>query len=66
MKADLAVQLLKEQSAQAFQFELDGVSWHQHRLSRHQIASARQDFAVSFGSCSFTEPIDDLRSLHLL
>ncbi|MGB6385217.1 MAG: hypothetical protein WBD25_13650 [Terriglobales bacterium] len=66
MEPELAVQLLKEQSSQAFQFELDGVSWRQHRLSRHEIATARQDFAVSFGSCSFTEPIDDLRSLHLL
>jgi hypothetical protein len=64
--SELAVQLLEEESAQAFQFELDGVIWRQHRLSRHQIADARQGFAVSFGSCSFTEPIDDLRSLHLL
>lgn len=66
METELAVQLLKEQSSQAFQFELDGVSWRQHRLSRHEIAAARQGFAVSFGSCSFTEPIDDLRSLYLL
>ncbi len=66
MEAALAVQLLEEQSAQAFHFDLDGVGWRQHRLSRHEIAAARQGFAVSFGSCSFTEPIDDLRSLHLL
>ena len=62
----LAVQLLEEQAAQAFQFDLDGVSWRGHRLNRDKIAAAREDFAVSFGSCSFTEPIDDLRSLHLL
>jgi hypothetical protein len=66
MKAELAVQLLEEKSAQTFRFELDGVAWRQHRVSRHQIADARRYFAVSFGSCSFTEPIDDLRSLHLL
>jgi len=34
--------------------------------SQREIAAARQIFAISFGSCSFTEPIDDLRSLHLL
>jgi hypothetical protein len=66
MEAKLAVQLLDEQSAQAFHFDLDGVSWRKHRLNRHEIAAARQGFAVSFGSCSFTEPIDDLRALHLL
>jgi hypothetical protein len=66
MEVERAVQLLKEQSAQAFQFDLDGVGWRQHRLSWREIADARRGFSVSFGSCSFTEPIDDLQSLHLL
>ena len=66
MEAKLAVHLLEEQSAGAFHFDLDGIGWRQHRLSRQEIAAARRAFAVSFGSCSFTEPIDDLRSLHLL
>jgi hypothetical protein len=66
MEAQLAAQLLDEQSADAFHFDLDGVSWRKHRLNRHEIAAARQGLAVSFGSCSFTEPIDDLRALHLL
>jgi hypothetical protein len=66
MEPKLAHQLIEEQSAQAFHFDLDGAGWRQHRLSRHEIAAARQSFAVSFGSCSFTEPADDLRSLHLL
>ncbi len=66
MEAKLAVQLLNEQSPQAFSFDLDGVGWRQHRLNRDEIAAIRRDFAISFGSCSFTEPIDDLRSLHLL
>ena len=66
METKLALQLLEEQSAEAFRFDLDGIGWRQHRLSRHEIAAARRSFALSFGSCSFTEPIDDLRSLHLL
>ena len=66
METTLAVQLLDEQSVDAFHFNADGVSWRQHRLSQREIAAARQGLAVSFGSCSFTEPIDDLRSLHLL
>jgi hypothetical protein len=66
MKAELAAEVLEEESAQAFQFEFGGVSWREHQLSRHQIADARRDFAVSFGSCSFTEPVNDLRTMHLL
>ena len=66
MEASLAVQLLEEQTARAFQFDLEGVAWREHRLSRSEIAAARQGFAVSFGSCSFTELIDDLRALDFL
>jgi hypothetical protein len=66
MDSKLTVQLLEEQSPQAFYFDEDGVNWREDRLSVRQIAAARQDFAISFGSCSFTEPIDDLRSLRLL
>jgi hypothetical protein len=66
MEPKLAAQLLEEQSSQAFRFDLDEVSWRQHRLSRNEIAATRRSFAISFGSCSFTEPIDDLRFLHLL
>jgi hypothetical protein len=66
IETGVAIQLLDEQSAQAFRFDLDGVGWRQHRLHRREIAAARQDFSISFGSCSFTEPIDDLRSLHIL
>ncbi len=66
MEAKVAVELLGEQSADAIHFDSDGVSWRQRRLSRGQVFAARKDFAVSFGSCSFTEPIDDLRALHLL
>jgi hypothetical protein len=66
MEARLAIQLLEEQAPRAFRFNLDGISWREHRLKRDEIALARANFAVSFGSCSFTEPIDDLRSLHLL
>jgi hypothetical protein len=66
METTSAVQLLQEQSPQAFHFDSDGIGWRRHRASRDEIAATRQSFALSFGSCSFTEPIDDLRSLQLL
>jgi hypothetical protein len=66
MEPELALQLIKEQSAQAFHFDSEGVFWREHRLLTRDIAAARQGFSISFGSCSFTEPIDDLRALYLL
>lgn len=66
MEPELAIELLEEQSSAASHFDADGATWRQHRLNQSEIARARQSFAVSFGSCSFTEPIDDLKSLHLL
>jgi translation initiation factor 2 beta subunit (eIF-2beta)/eIF-5 len=66
MDPRLAVELLNEQSATAFHFDPDGLLWREHRLGLDDISAARRDFAVSFGSCSFTEPVDDLRVLGLL
>jgi hypothetical protein len=66
MEGDEAVRLLEEQSEQALQFDSDGVRWQQHRLSRDEIADARLHLAISFGSCSFMEPVDDLRAFSFL
>lgn len=66
MEPGLALQLLNEQSPHAFHFDSEGVIWREHRVSLRDVAAARQDFSISFGSCSFTEPINDLRSLLLL
>ncbi len=35
-------------------------------ISSERIRAAREEFAISFGSCSFEEPIEDLRALQLL
>lgn len=35
-------------------------------VSTEVIRHARQNFAIAFGSCSFEEPIEDLRGFHLL
>ncbi len=64
MESALAISLLE--SWGPFEFSSGCIHWRNNRLSTDEIAAARKDFAVSFGSCSFTEPIDDLRALHLL
>ena len=61
-----AVHLLEEQSIQRFQFEDDSVEWLGHTLTVDDIQSTRNNVAISFGSCSFEEPIADLHTAHLL
>lgn len=58
--------LLEERDATGFSFSSAGVTWRGHTVSAAAVRSARTDSAVSFGSCSFTEPVADLSSLGLL
>ena len=60
------IAVLEEQSLDAFTIRPDGIAWGRHDLSTDRIAMAREQFAVSFGSCSFDEPGEDLRGLGLL
>ena len=59
-------ELLIDEASDSFDFTADRVAWHDHTLRIAQITDARDHFAVSFGSCSFDEPRDDLRKLNLL
>ena len=56
-----AVVLLEEADVRAFKFDDKGVTWHGHRLAPDQIGAARA-YATSFGSCSFDEPVADLKT----
>jgi hypothetical protein len=57
---------LEEEDPTAFHFGADGVRWHDQHVSADRLHEVRGRFARSFGSCSFREPVDDLRTLHLL
>ena len=59
----LLVGILNESDPAAFQF-LDGeMLCRGMGIGTAQVAEARRDFAHSFGSCSFEEPIADLKEL---
>jgi hypothetical protein len=59
----LLIDVLNDSRATGFEFHPDGLRWAEHRLSTAQISETRRDFAHSFGSCSFEEPVADLRKL---
>ena len=60
------LRLLEEDSMAEIRVEEDVIIWRDHALTVDRISDTRFDFATSFGSCSFTEPIDELRALSLL
>lgn len=49
-----------------FEFTDEGISWKGKTVDIKTVELTRQRNAISFGSCSFTEPIEDLKELGLL
>lgn len=60
-------ELLQDEKAENFAFADDGARWRrEHFLSVAQLKVLRQRNIISFGSCSFDEPIADLQKIGLL
>ena len=60
-----AATILEERDAAGVQFAGDGVRWCKHVFPMAALVKAR-DAMTAFGSCSFREPVADLRTLALL
>jgi hypothetical protein len=58
-----AIAALEESDRNAFTFQDDAIFWRDKRITTGEIETSRQKFAISFGSCSFREPIDELTRL---
>jgi hypothetical protein len=54
--------ILEDEDAGDFVFDEAGFRWKDYRVTTQEIVAARR-WVVSFGSCSFDEPRDDLRAL---
>jgi len=66
LRVDDVQALLEERSLDAFDVSDEAIEWRGHRLSDDSIEDVREEFAISFGSCKFDEPRQDLRELGLL
>jgi len=66
MDARHGAALLEERDAGAFRFTEEGVRWRDAVLGSTQLAETREAFALSYGSCSFDEPVRDMSGLGLL
>jgi hypothetical protein len=52
-------------SAQDFRFGDESLEFRGHAVPTDVVRDARDNFIISFGSCSFREPVDDLATLSL-
>lgn len=65
LREDMALAVLEERDGRAVAFDGDGARWRGQRLDTDVLERARECMAA-FGSCSFGEPMDDLRGVRLL
>ena len=56
-------EILEETDPAAFRLEEDRVAWRDVSIDRTQFSRCRESFCLGYGSCSFTEPLEDLRGL---
>jgi hypothetical protein len=61
-----AQQVLEEDGVDALQIRDDSIHWGGLHLNLDDLQRARDETIVSFGSCSFTEPLQDLDRLGVL
>jgi hypothetical protein len=57
-----AIDLLEESSLASFMFSDESVRWRDWSFSAQDLTELRRTGMLSFGSCSFVEPIEEMRS----
>ena len=55
--------LLLEEDASSLRLSDTAIEWRDHVILAEVIAEVRRSLAISFGSCSFDEPVSDLMAL---
>ena len=63
LELDVIEALLTEADPARFRFDDEGIAWGGYHVATADIERLRERAVVSFGSCSFTEPTDELARL---
>lgn len=61
-----AAELLDERDPSAIVIATETIAWRNHSIETSALRTLRAEIALSFGSCSFREPVDELRSISSL
>jgi hypothetical protein len=62
----VAIQALEERDPSSIAVTSSGIEWRSHMLTSDALRATHSDFVRAFGSCSFTEPMDEARAMGLL
>jgi hypothetical protein len=60
------LEVLNDEDPYEFVFNEGGLEYNEIEITNTEIKEAREKFMVSYGSCSFDEPVDDLKTMELL
>jgi hypothetical protein len=60
------IDLLNKTDLDDIVMDEDKIAWREYEVSGTEVTTVRRRHAIAFGSCSFTEPVDDLLKLELL
>ncbi len=66
MSAEQIATILESQSIDDFVLTDEKIGWGKWLIGRDALVKARREFAISFGSCSFAEPVEELQAMGLL
>jgi hypothetical protein len=66
MPEPLLIELLEDASPLSFAFDAHGATWREQHIDNTHLLECRASLGMSFGSCSFEEPVEDLRAIKLL
>ena len=63
LECDKLIEILMDESAENFKFERDCFIWKKFNLTNKEIEQFHEENFISYGSCSFNEPREDLTNL---
>jgi hypothetical protein len=58
--------IVADEDSASFRLDDESFAWRERRVDREAVGAARVRLIRSYGSCSFTEPVDDLRAAGIL
>ncbi|NYF80061.1 hypothetical protein [Granulicella arctica] len=62
----VASALLEDSLPTSFSFDGECARWRDQRFAMYELVHVRENIMMGFGSCSFTEPLDEMKQLRWL
>ncbi len=63
---DVLTEVIAEEDSAAFELSNARLRWRGHLADPGEVAKARNEFVLGYGSCSFVEPVADLTEMGII